>query len=338
MSIGARLYNLRKDRNLSKAEAAGKFDVSNNTIIRWENDGFEPSKLRLSKISKFYGVSTNWILTGVVTDENKLESKLSAVDTDIKPVPVCYETLCDEEIGAMPTFGERLRSLRMRCGWTLIELAAKIGVSKGTIYSWEHTGFFPQKKRQLKIAEIFSVPVELLINGTELDKESLFIVENMQVMEQGWAVASVGERIKYIRVRNRMRFPEFAAVVGVKPHTVSRWENGNFTTGAPRLMKIAESFDVSFTWLQDGVGSEDDVFEGEATDCFEPAEVLYDNVENATIGHATDVSVGTDTLSPETLKLLHVFEKLSVIHKGQVIGYIDSLCRDALCSEMAQIG
>ena len=338
MSIGARLYNLRENRNLSKTEVAGKLDVSKHTIVRWENDDFEPSKPRLSKISKLYGVSMNWILTGAVTDENELESKLSAVDTDIKPVSVCYETLCDEEIGAMPTFGERLRSLRMRCNWTLIELAAKIGVSKGTLYSWEHSEFFPQEQRQLKIGEIFGISVDWLICGTELDKELLFTTENAEVPGQGWATVTVGERIRYIRIRNKMHFPEFAAVVGVKPHTVSRWENGDFTTGTPRLMKVAESFDVSFEWLQNGTGSEDDVFEGEATDCFEPAEVLYDNIENAAIGHATDVSSDNGTLSPETLKLLHVFEKLSVIHKGQVIGYVDSLCRDALCSEMAQIG
>lgn len=77
MSIGARLYNLRVNENLSMAELGAKFGIARNTVYRWESNEFAPKRTKLIALAKFYGVSVDWILNGIVTEENELERKLN---------------------------------------------------------------------------------------------------------------------------------------------------------------------------------------------------------------------------------------------------------------------
>lgn len=77
MSIGARLYNLRVDNKLSRAELAEKFGVARNTVFRWEQDKFAPKRSALVRLADFYGVSVDWILNGISVEENSLEKRLN---------------------------------------------------------------------------------------------------------------------------------------------------------------------------------------------------------------------------------------------------------------------
>lgn len=76
-------------------------------------------------------------------------------------------------------FSDKIRELRKANGWTQIDLAAKLGVSKATVGMWE-TGNREAGVDKLKaIAELFNVTIDELLGkeakatdaGTEADKD-----------------------------------------------------------------------------------------------------------------------------------------------------------------------
>lgn len=96
MSIGARLYNLRVNSDLTIADLTKKFDVSRNTIYRWEHNVFAPRRSVLVKLAEFYGVSVDWILKGIVIEENPLEIKLNVSNPRPGSFPVEANALFHE--------------------------------------------------------------------------------------------------------------------------------------------------------------------------------------------------------------------------------------------------
>lgn len=64
-------------------------------------------------------------------------------------------------------FGERLRDLRQEKNIGQVELAAKIGVSKGIISLWEQGKREPTLSSLVAIADYFNVTIDYLI-GREI--------------------------------------------------------------------------------------------------------------------------------------------------------------------------
>lgn len=60
--FGDIIKNLRKTNNLSQVQLAQKLDVSKQTVSNWENNNILPSIEMLVKISKFFSVSTDYLL------------------------------------------------------------------------------------------------------------------------------------------------------------------------------------------------------------------------------------------------------------------------------------
>lgn len=63
-------------------------------------------------------------------------------------------------------WGRSIRAGRERLGWTHRELAYKVGTSYGTVQRWE-AGQRPMTWQQLRLAEVFEVPVEDLFSWEE---------------------------------------------------------------------------------------------------------------------------------------------------------------------------
>lgn len=102
MSVGARLYNLRVYNKLSMAELGTKFGVARNTVYRWESGEFAPKRTKLVELAKFYDVSVDWILNGIIVEENELERKLNipnrrTEDSDAEPEPTKNDEGCGTE-------------------------------------------------------------------------------------------------------------------------------------------------------------------------------------------------------------------------------------------------
>ena len=57
MSLGEKLYELRKKQGLTQEQAADKLGVTRQTISKWETDQSTPDFNKLVPISKLYGIS-----------------------------------------------------------------------------------------------------------------------------------------------------------------------------------------------------------------------------------------------------------------------------------------
>lgn len=60
--FGDIIKNLRKAHNFSQVQLAQKLDVSKQTVSNWENNNILPSIDMLIRISRFFSVSTDYLL------------------------------------------------------------------------------------------------------------------------------------------------------------------------------------------------------------------------------------------------------------------------------------
>lgn len=80
--ISERIKLVRKCTRLSREEFSSKVNVSAATLEKWESDSLSPSVEDILKISKTYGISTDFLLNGTPTksDTSFLDRKLSKTD------------------------------------------------------------------------------------------------------------------------------------------------------------------------------------------------------------------------------------------------------------------
>lgn len=80
MSLGERLYELRKSKNLSQEEVADKLNVTRQTVSKWETDESKPDFDKIVPICELFEIGSEELLTGkkeeitetgVATKENK---------------------------------------------------------------------------------------------------------------------------------------------------------------------------------------------------------------------------------------------------------------------------
>ena len=62
MAIADRLRKLRKSRELGQADVAAEMGVAIPTVSEWESGKKKPSRDRVMKLARFYGVSADWLL------------------------------------------------------------------------------------------------------------------------------------------------------------------------------------------------------------------------------------------------------------------------------------
>ena len=70
MSIGSKLKKLRLQMKNTLKEQSEIFNVSINSIYRWEHDLAVPRKSALKKMAGFYDVPLEWLLSEISVQEN----------------------------------------------------------------------------------------------------------------------------------------------------------------------------------------------------------------------------------------------------------------------------
>lgn len=75
MNIGNKLYELRKDHNLSQEEVAEKLNVTRQTISKWETNQSMPDLDKIVPICELYGISSDTLLKGTTKIEQKEVSR-----------------------------------------------------------------------------------------------------------------------------------------------------------------------------------------------------------------------------------------------------------------------
>jgi transcriptional regulator with XRE-family HTH domain len=65
---------------------------------------------------------------------------------------------------------------------------------------------------------------------------------------------TLGERIREVRSRKGLNRYEFAAMLGIHPQTLFKYEKNIRTAKSDVIKKIAETFSISVEWLLSGTG------------------------------------------------------------------------------------
>lgn len=72
MTIAERLYNLRKEKNISQEELANALDVSRQTISKWETGESTPDFNKICPLCDYFGITSDELLSG---KQNIVEAK-----------------------------------------------------------------------------------------------------------------------------------------------------------------------------------------------------------------------------------------------------------------------
>ena len=86
MTIGERLLNLRKEKNLSQEDLANELDVSRQSISKWETNQSMPDFDKIVLICEYFGITTDELLTGkkdIVEAKQKLD-----ISSIVKPLEI----------------------------------------------------------------------------------------------------------------------------------------------------------------------------------------------------------------------------------------------------------
>jgi transcriptional regulator with XRE-family HTH domain len=95
MNIGVRLRKLRLDMKKTLSEQSGAFNVSINTIYRWEHDITVPRMPLMKKIADYYGVSLQWILSG--DGLKSINGALLPKDSAERQLLIMYRRLTEDD-------------------------------------------------------------------------------------------------------------------------------------------------------------------------------------------------------------------------------------------------
>ncbi len=74
MNFGEKLYELRKEKNLSQEEVAEKLNVTRQTVSKWETNQSTPDFDKILPLCELFGISTEELLTGKKAEEKDCES------------------------------------------------------------------------------------------------------------------------------------------------------------------------------------------------------------------------------------------------------------------------
>lgn len=77
MDLGEKLYELRKEKNLSQENVAEQLNVTRQTISKWETNQSTPDFDKIVPLCELYGITPNELLTGEKPEEknNNIEGK-----------------------------------------------------------------------------------------------------------------------------------------------------------------------------------------------------------------------------------------------------------------------
>ena len=97
MTIGEKIYKLRKDLALSQEEFAFRIGVSKQTVFNWENGVACPKLARLEKISEEFTVNIDYFIKEeseqTIKEKANIESKESAKSLKLKKLSILL-SLC----------------------------------------------------------------------------------------------------------------------------------------------------------------------------------------------------------------------------------------------------
>ena len=69
--------------------------------------------------------------------------------------------------------GQRIHELRLAFGWSQVELAKRLNVSKQTVSNWENENIQPSIEMLVRLSKIFNVGTDYLLGLEEIPRLSI---------------------------------------------------------------------------------------------------------------------------------------------------------------------
>ena len=88
MSIGERITQLRKERNMSQGDLAKVMGVSRQAVSKWENDLTSPDTIKLIQLAEVLDTEVEYLATGRMPVYEQSPIVLNMVKTEEKIVEV----------------------------------------------------------------------------------------------------------------------------------------------------------------------------------------------------------------------------------------------------------
>jgi transcriptional regulator with XRE-family HTH domain len=95
----------------------------------------------------------------------------------------------------------RLKGLRIKKGWSLLELSLLVGVSDQTISNWERGKNEPNIENIIKLANIFNVSIDYLLGRTDNESNLDSIFMNDEYMDADELRKIVLDYLKDVKIK-----------------------------------------------------------------------------------------------------------------------------------------
>lgn len=142
-SLGSYLAQLRQERGVSYSELARRASVSRSTLYNWEAGRSLPRVHELETVLQTLGASPEERQRALTRLEApRAQRRLREIEEPLPPTI------------SLPHGGELLRSLRVRRGWTQIQVATALQIRQPTVARWERAESWPTPDLLLRCCEL----------------------------------------------------------------------------------------------------------------------------------------------------------------------------------------
>ena len=160
MSIGERLYNLRKERNLSQEDLANELGVSRQTVSKWETGESTPDFDKIIPLCDFFGITSDELISGKQNIvEVAKENKKAKFARNIAISVVMYILSLVAIIGTS-TFGQEI--LGVCLFFVIIAVATGIIIYSSIVYGKEKVEKDEKTKRKNEVVKAITDIIGLI--------------------------------------------------------------------------------------------------------------------------------------------------------------------------------
>ena len=160
MSIGERLYNLRKERNMSQEDLANELGVSRQTVSKWETGESTPDFDKIIPICDFFGITSDELISGKQNIiEAKQENKKGKFARNLA-ISVALYIISLVAIIATSTIGQEI--LGVCLFFTIIAIATGIIIYSSIVYGKEKEQKPEKEKRKDEVSKAITDIIGLI--------------------------------------------------------------------------------------------------------------------------------------------------------------------------------
>ena len=155
-----------------------------------------------------------------------------------------------ESMGCL--FGQKLRYLRTRNKLTQVELAQQLQLaSHAHVSNLEHSRFEPSLDLVISVAQLFTVPIEVLVRDeSSIEENAGNALDELSIGTTSLDAHSFGPNLTRLRTQAKKTQAQLAEQLGLAAHAhVSFLESGKKLPSIDLLLRVAEVFDVSTDML-----------------------------------------------------------------------------------------